>query len=178
MWHTITGYPHYLIADSLAIKSLHSGGRRGASELLKIKSNKQGYLYLRLTENRKRRIVFLHNLVATTFLPPRPDGHLVNHKNGVKADNQPQNLEWATSSENVCHAYRTGLRSSSNGRRHRTNSKHVRGEDSGKSKLTESDVRWLRTVYLHGNGEQLARHLGITRRAVRLVVTRKTWVHV
>lgn len=55
---------------------------------------------------------FIHRLLAETFIPkPFIDGDLdVNHIDGVKANNDLANLEWATRSENCLHAYRTGLR--------------------------------------------------------------------
>jgi hypothetical protein len=40
---------------------------------------------------------------------PIPPDHDINHKNGTKADNSPANLETATRSANLKHAYRTGL---------------------------------------------------------------------
>ena len=55
---------------------------------------------------RKTRTEYIHRLVAETFIP-NPDGkETVNHKDGNKANNNVNNLEWATQSENNLHATR------------------------------------------------------------------------
>ncbi|MEU7338643.1 HNH endonuclease [Streptomyces sp. NPDC007074] len=45
-----------------------------------------------------------HRLVWRHFAGPIPAGLTVNHKNGVKSDNRPANLELATHAEQTAHA--------------------------------------------------------------------------
>lgn len=54
----------------------------------------------------------IHRLLALAFIecPGNPDEMQVNHKDGNKLNNRLDNLEWVTASENVLHAYMTGLR--------------------------------------------------------------------
>jgi hypothetical protein len=54
--------------------------------------------------------LFVHRLVAQAFCSGYVDGLTVNHKDGNKLNNCADNLEWVTHSENVKHAYRTGLK--------------------------------------------------------------------
>lgn len=52
----------------------------------------------------------VNRLVLEAFVGPCPDGHESNHKDGIKSNNDSENLEWVTHSENVQHAYRLGLK--------------------------------------------------------------------
>lgn len=62
-----------------------------------------------LSKDGAQRSYFVHRLVAGAFLP-EPNGELeVNHKNGIKTDNNVDNLEYVTRSENQLHAVRNGL---------------------------------------------------------------------
>lgn len=51
----------------------------------------------------------VHRLVARAWHGVPKDGQIVNHINGIKADNRPENLEWCTYRENTRHAYAMGL---------------------------------------------------------------------
>lgn len=39
---------------------------------------------------------------------PCPPKHQVNHRNGVRTDNNVENLEWVTSQENTLHGWKRG----------------------------------------------------------------------
>jgi hypothetical protein len=86
----------------------HGGGAR-IGRVLKPKPYR-AYLSAQMWVNGKARPRLIHILVAEAFIGPCPPKHEVNHKDGNKHHNVADNLEWVTRSENLKHAYRTGLR--------------------------------------------------------------------
>lgn len=58
---------------------------------------------------RYKKKLYAHRVVAEVFLDRIDGKHQVNHRNGIKADNRVENLEWCTREENMNHAIATGL---------------------------------------------------------------------
>lgn len=65
----------------------------------------RGYNTVMISDKR----IPIHRMVATAFIPNPDNKREVNHINGIKTDNRVTNLEWATPSENMRHAIKTGL---------------------------------------------------------------------
>ena len=107
-----------------------------------------------------------HRAVALAFLGPRPPGAQVNHISGDKNDNMPGNLEYVSCRQNVRHAWALGLR----------NSEQVRGEKHGLAKLTEAQVREIRSS--NEKMSVLADQFGVTPQCIDAVQKHKTWRHV
>ena len=72
--------------------------------ILKQTEKKDGYLLATLSINGKRKLMYVHRLVAIAFVPNPLGKREVNHKDGNKSNNGVPNLEWVTSSENTHHA--------------------------------------------------------------------------
>jgi hypothetical protein len=68
-----------------------------------------GYYTVGLQINKKKKMFFVHRLVAEYFIAPKKDNLQVNHIDGNKANNDFRNLEWVTPSQNTKHAYNNGL---------------------------------------------------------------------
>jgi len=71
--------------------------------------DRYGYLKLSFKNNGKLVYKTIHRLVAEAFIPNLENKPQVNHINGVKTDNNVNNLEWATAAENVNHSILTDL---------------------------------------------------------------------
>ena len=88
--------------------------KRGVCYPLKVLHNPRGYQTVGAGYRGMQRV---HQLVANTWIDNPNNYKEVNHINGDKDDNRVENLEWTTRSENLRHAYRTGLRKAAGGRK-------------------------------------------------------------
>lgn len=115
IWKDIPGYEGYYQASTLGrIKSLKRVITFGVDycacyvkqeRLMTLTPSPKGYYYVCFTVNGKVRSFSVHRLIAKAHIQ-NPDKKMeVNHKNGVKADNSVENLEWMTQTENARHSW-------------------------------------------------------------------------
>ena len=122
IWKDIKGYEGYYQVSNLGrIKSLgryifiiRNRGRQTYNQIVKEKilktyKSSNGYLLVFLKKNNKTKSLFVHRAVATAFIPNIENKPQVNHKDGNKQNNCLDNLEWATHSENMQHAWKHHL---------------------------------------------------------------------
>lgn len=130
---------------------------------------RQGYLLITTTISGVKTTAAAHRVVWTHFNGPIPAGLTINHRNGNKADNWPDNLELATMSEQRFHAV------------HTLNVERTRPKGSlhPKTTLTESVVREIRALRKQGMlVKDIAEKFNLKARAVSAITCRRTWTHI
>lgn len=101
VWKDIEGFEGLYEVSSLGrIKTLHYyGGNQ--TRILKLQSDKNGYLTVGLHKGGVTYQKKVHRLVAIAFIPNPENLPQVNHKDEDKENNCVENLEWCTSKYNV-----------------------------------------------------------------------------
>lgn len=129
--------------------------------------SKGGYMEVATCHKGRKVSKFLvHRLVAIAFVPGFAEGLVVNHKNGDKLDNRPENLEWVTKGENSKHAWASGLIP-------------LRGEGHPTSKLTEIRVTYIRKLLDSGvPTKSIAIVAGVSTSMIEHIGARRRWAHV
>ena len=100
-------------SDDAYISTFGNVFRHGKT--INYRSDSEGYI--RVSVGGKLHTERIHRLVAKAFIPNPENKPQVNHKDGNKANNHVDNLEWVTREENIEHASRTGLLSKDTGRK-------------------------------------------------------------
>ena len=105
-WKWIKGYEGlYTISDQGRVMGMPKKTHCG--HIMKKGKIWSGYEKVSLCKNNLKRCYSVHRLVAKAFISNSDNKPEVNHKNGDRADNRAENLEWVTRGENEKHAYRT-----------------------------------------------------------------------
>lgn len=101
----IEGFSNYEVSNFGNVRNKKTG------RVLKPKKNNCGYLEVSLRKDGKKKMFYVHRLVAIDFIENPRNKKEVNHINGIKTDNRVENLEWVTHQENQLHSFKYKLSS-------------------------------------------------------------------
>lgn len=99
IWKVIQDVPDYEVSNCGRVRRVDN------KKVIVGAINNKGYHRFDLMLNQKRIARHGHRLVAEAFISNPDSKPFVNHKDGNKANNYIDNLEWCTQKENMIHAY-------------------------------------------------------------------------
>jgi len=174
IWKEIDGYNGiYFVSNLGNVKSIthYLTGRNGSGKqngrVLKQTKCYKGYLRVSLSLDKKKFTTGAHRLVAKAFVSNPLNLPQVNHKDGIKTNNYPDNLEWCTNKENQIHAVKTGLINPNKGEKHHN------------SKLTNKQIINIRQLHKIGfTCKELAKDHNISEPAMSKILRNKTYINI
>lgn len=137
-----------------------------SGKTLKCFPDKYGYLRLNvyLGGNQWKQLG-AHFLVCETFHGPRPEGHVVAHRDGNPSNNAVDNLRWASPAENEEDKLLHG--------------RSLLGERHHQAKLTEDQVHEIRSLRESGMSlKAIAEKFPVSVSTIHLIVSGKNWKHI
>lgn len=109
-WKDVNGYEGlYQISDCGSVRCLmtwdvNARGYVKCVKTIKPVDNGNGYLYVTLHKNNRRKNKYIHRLVAEHFIKNPMGKKVVNHKDYNKYNNSVDNLEWVSQRENIVYS--------------------------------------------------------------------------
>jgi len=194
-WKIIKNFPDYEVSNFARVRRAVTSNGGMKNRILQQCLNKGGYFTVAMKSNGKLFRKTVHSLVAAAFIGTRPKNLTVNHKDGKKINNLPENLEYLTVLQNIRHANRIGLiRKGKNhpsflhperlprGDNHHARKhpeKMARGEKHGRARLSSEQVFEIKKELFHGGiALQIARRYGVSEGMVQGIKHNRTWKHI
>lgn len=154
----INNYENYEINIQGYIRNIKT------NKFLKWNVNSNGYATVMLCKKGVKRKTFtIHRLIATQFINNPLNKPQVNHIDGNKLNNNINNLEWATSKENVNHCTKI--------------LKHNIGELGGTSVLNSKQVLEICELLLLKSQIKIAKQYNVSICAINSIASGRTWTH-
>jgi hypothetical protein len=169
IYKDIKGYEGiYQISSCGNVKRICFGGQGSDVGSIKTHVGPRGYVTFRLSHMGVSKTLYVHRVVAETFIegptccPTCNVNFEVNHKDGNKSNNNIENLEYVTRSQNVKHA-----------------SKKQQASCVTDSPLTEDDVRQIRAARVNGaRNVDLAKQYKVSPSYICDITKMRQWKHV
>lgn len=103
-WKIISADNKFVISNFGRVKRIKTQSGNDTEKLLLASKTNKKNPYRKILLSGK--MFYVHRLVAEAFIPNPYNLPQVNHKDGNKANNNSDNLEWVNRRENALHAYR------------------------------------------------------------------------
>ncbi len=160
----IIGYEGYFACPTGRIWA--TAKRRWGERYLKTWLIGHGYEMVMLYKDTSPTKFLVHRLIAQAFISNPDNLREVNHKDGNKLNNRPENLEWVSSKDNKKHAWNNG-------------SYTHRGSNHWKTNLTEEKVRQIRKLREEGlSYSQIGKKIGCSPSNAGFVIKGVSWKHI
>lgn len=144
-------------------------GRINKGKIFNLNKDSRGYFHVSLFYGISRTRFRVHSLVAMHFIPNPLGLGFINHKDGVKINNNHSNLEWVTHAQNMNHAWQNGLMEPA----------RPTGEKHHKAKITEKDVLQIRDSVINFKNNKvkylLAEKYNVTIMTINDILRRRSW---
>lgn len=173
IWKDVVGYEGlYRVSNDGVVKNIprtfkmKDGRNRTIKKetIMSFEIDKDGYYRVGLRKNAKQLNHYVHRLVANAFIHNPNNKEQVNHIDGIKNNNNVENLEWVTHKENREHAAANGLVPDQWGRK------------NPNSKLTEQDVLLIKKLKEDGmTYREVSENIGTSISNVKNIVLGRTW---
>jgi len=171
IWKDVKGYDGlYQVSNLGRVKSLDRYvNSKGDSQQLKkgkvlnMHLKKDGYIGIVLCNYGKQKNFRVHRLVAESFIPNPENKAQVNHIDGIKTNNNFLNLEWATDSENIKHAFKNNLIPKAS------------GSKNPMAKLTKEQVDDIRNNNMLTPNKELSKKFNVSKTCIYRVKNNITW---
>lgn len=160
-WKPVVGYEGwYDVSDQGRVRRASTGRIR------RLAKDKDGYNRVVLHKENISCTCKVHRLVLTAFNGLPLEGQECNHKNGIKTDNYPENLEWLTHRNNMLHSRRVLGR--------------CVGELQGQAKLKNQDIPVIKRLLVEGRLTQrkIAEMFGVCQATIKDIKFGRHWAHI
>jgi len=161
------GFRPYLACKDYCVDKYGNvmSSKRGDWRPMKIQTTRIGYHEARLSIGGKTKHISLHRMVLESWVGPCPDGCECRHLDGDKSNNSLSNLVWGTKLENAADSI--------------TNGSQIRGDRVCTTKLSDSDVRKIRSRLKRGESQTvIAKDFGMHMSTIWAIAHGKIWKHV
>lgn len=172
VYKKIPSYPAYSISVDGEVRRDKAAPGAKVGHILRPHLTNKGYWRVRLSLGSRGKFArpMIHQLVAETFIGPRPDGYDINHKDGSRTNNSIENLEYVTRQDNVLDGFKRGRISTPP---RMVGSQHHRSILTEGAVVTIKEILSLGVPYWH-----IAEQIGVSKYTIHDIKQGKSWQHI